>query len=68
MQVTVIRIFDNKLSVRFDDKEVCLLPNKSVCNEHDIERTMNKIVTEVLESLDRLDSCEDTCKQFDKNW
>ncbi len=44
LDVTCCRLFDGKLSVRYNGKEVALLPNRLLLTAEDIERAIVAVV------------------------
>ena len=49
--VTCVRLSDGKISVRVDEEEVTILPQKSECSFSDIESAMQKMVAEVVDAI-----------------
>ncbi len=48
--VTVCRLFDGKLSIRLDNVELCILPNRLECTPEDMERAFVSVIEEVMDA------------------
>ena len=51
-EVTVLRLSDKKLSVRLDDKEIVLLPERKKCTSDVLEEAFQQIVDAVAATAD----------------
>lgn len=50
--ITVVPLpFDHALSIRLDDREICIMPAKTACTVYELEKAFNRIADEVISEV-----------------